>query len=158
MSLHSFQPGQKIQSALLNENFEGLADGSLIEPKAISPDKVALFHYQTHNGGSVANVLDASIKVQRGWKQVEGNGTTSISDTVTFPEEFTTILGFIAFQGPAKTSIGSSITDLNVAAGAGAVARGGVITTAQANVIMTRTSNYSVGSYYSYSWEAWGII
>lgn len=36
MSLNTFSPNTKIKSALINANFEGLADGSLIEPGAIN--------------------------------------------------------------------------------------------------------------------------
>jgi hypothetical protein len=40
MPLNSFAPGEIIQSALINENFEGLADGTLIQNGSLTPDKL----------------------------------------------------------------------------------------------------------------------
>lgn len=41
MSLNSFAPLKVIESAKLNQNFEGLADGSLIENGAINADHIS---------------------------------------------------------------------------------------------------------------------
>lgn len=112
---------------------------------------------QTDNSNSIASATTNALRVQYGWGQVEGNGTASMTDTVTFPTAFTTTLGFMAFHIGAKTSAATSITDLNVAASAASVVRGGVISTTAADITMTRTSNYSAGSYYGYTWIAWGV-
>jgi hypothetical protein len=112
---------------------------------------------QTDNSNSISNATTAGVFVQYGWGQVQGNNTTTVSDTVTFPTAFTTVLGMTVSHLAAKVGTATSITDLGVATSANSVASVGVITTTGATVILSRGANYGNTAYYGYSWIAWGI-
>ena len=112
---------------------------------------------QTDNSNSITNTTQAGVITQYGWGQIVGNGTTELTDTVTFPTAFTTILGFMVTQIGAKGGVASSITDLSSAAGAGSIARVGGITNSSVPVYLNRTSAYAGTAYYGYTWIAWGV-
>jgi len=112
---------------------------------------------QTDNNNSITNTTQAGVITQYGWGQIVGNGTSEITDTVTFPTPFTTILGFVVTQLGAKVGAAADLTGLDNAAGAGAIARVGVLTNSTAPVTLNRTADYGVTAYYGFSWIAWGI-
>lgn len=112
---------------------------------------------QTDNSDSIASATTDNFFVQFGWGQREGDGTASISSTVTFPTAFTSILGVAVSHGAAKaTSAAADITGLVSAAGAGAAATWDDLTTTSVVVNLTRTANYAAGNFYGFSWIAWG--
>jgi len=136
---------------ILGQNDASFNDGSGIQDK----------NYQTDNNNSIANVTDASIKLQMGWGQVLGDLTSALETTVTFPEAYTTLLGASVCLLPVKaTTSASSITDLTqdystVVANAIVAAP---ISTSGFNVLLQRASGtFSNATYYGYSWIAWGL-
>ena len=113
---------------------------------------------QTDDSNSIASATTAGLIVQYGWGQIVGNATTNLTDTVTFPTAFTTIMGFTVCHVGGKTgSAATSITDLNVSASTTAYAAAGVLTTTTAGVTLSRGTSYGATSYYGYTWIAWGV-
>ena len=112
---------------------------------------------QTDNDNTIVNTTQAGVITQYGWGQIVGNDTAEITNTVTFPTAFTTILGFVVTQLGGKVGAAANLTGLDVAAGAGAIARVGVLTNSTAPVTLNRTGAYGATAYYGFSWIAWGI-
>lgn len=120
-------------------------------------------NYQTDNSNTKASVSNAPVKMQMGWGQILGNNTNTISETVTFPEAFTTILGIVVSTTPANDSgtPASSFTALtaDIASTNGYHARFNTPSTTGFTALVGRTTGTFVNSiYYGYSWIAWGIV
>lgn len=133
----------------------------MVQDDAVTPAKVALFNYQTDNSDSIASVTNGNLKIQIGWGQKLGTGASSMSETVTFPAAYTTVLGVICqIQGAKATTSATSVTDLTAAAAgtSGINCDASAITTSQFTMTMARaTGSFSGTTYYGYSWIAWGL-
>ena len=98
-------------------------------------------------------------KIQTGWTQILGNGTTSITKTVSFPASFTTVLSTVCSPlgyksgGTAATAIGDFNTAL---AGNQAVISITGITTTQFTLTVTTVSGIFGSAYHGFSWIAMG--
>lgn len=147
----------------MNENIEALADGSGQNDYSIPPSKLALVNYQTDDANTIASVTNGAIKFQAGWGQLPGTGAATLTNGVTFPEAFTTILGIsLSFVGAKNTTAMTDITDVAVSYAASGV--GYTISTANLSetsvtVTMSRDAGtFSSSIYWGYSWMAWGIL
>jgi hypothetical protein len=143
---------------------DGEINGSAIIDDTITPDKLALFNYQTDNNNSITSVTNGDIKIQAGWGQKVGDNVTgNIADTVTFPTAYTTLLGIsISFMSTKATTAMSNVTD-QASAGYGGTtgftaSTGSPATTGFIAVLNRHTGAFSSTTYYAYSWIAWGII
>lgn len=118
---------------------------------------------QTDNSNTIASATTAGVFVQYGWGQIIGNDTTSVTETITFPTAYTTVLGVMVSAGGASGSAPSpatSITDSTTEYGTtGALSiQWTDASTTGFRVTLGRTgANFSSASYYAYSWIAWGV-
>lgn len=143
-------------------NDVALANGSGLDDGAVNPRSTSLFNYQTDNSGSIQNVLNGKLKVQMGWGQLAGSGTAVITDQVSFPQSFSTLLGVSAsLVGVKAGSSASSVTDFTTTYGAGAgySVASGLPSNSGFTMSMTRsTGTFSSSTYWGYSWIAWGLV
>lgn len=120
-----------------------------------------LNNYQTKNSNTFASVLGSPLKVQYGWGQINGTGATTVAETVTFPEAFTTVLGVsLTCLGAKVGSDATSITDLTASWGVAAtLANANSITTSGFSAMLAKNDStaIAVGTRAGYSWVAWGI-
>lgn len=85
MPLHNFLANQRILSAKLNENFQGLADGSLIENGAISQLKIAnQFAFSAYAGGATTLTDGAAVTIAFNTEEYDYNGNFA-SNSYTTP-------------------------------------------------------------------------
>lgn len=115
---------------------------------------------QTDNSDSISSATTSGVFVQYGWGQVAGNGTATLSNSVTFPTAFTTVLGVTLTGLAAKAS--PAATDITgLTAGFSGVAQGttaeSITNTGFTAVLNRSTGTYSSGAFYGYSWTAWGV-
>lgn len=116
--------------------------------------------YQTDNSNSISSTTGSSLKVQRGWGQAAGGGTSNQSEAVTFPEAFTTILGVsISYMGQTSgSSAATDITGITNFTAAPVTTQAYAITTSGFTAAMyLATGSFSGTRYYAYSWQAWGL-
>jgi len=115
---------------------------------------------QTDNSNSIASATTAGLIVQQGWGQVVGGGAATLTDTVTFPTTFTTIMGVVISAGAASTGAAASITGLTTEYGStlGIAAHWSDVTNSTVAINFVRQSGtFGTGTYYGYSWIAWGV-
>lgn len=115
---------------------------------------------QTDNSNSIASATTAGLIVQYGWGQLIGSGTASMSETVTFPTTYSTIMGMIVTGGGATdtdSTAATSITDFEVTTNT--VATYSSVTTSTASVRLERAGGESFTNtrYWGYAWIAWGV-
>jgi hypothetical protein len=131
--------------------------------KLTQPQILTKARYQTDNSNTIANgAAGTEIVMQMGWGQLVGDASADMSDTITFPTPFTTVLGVIAAPagiGGSDTVAGASITDFEVSPGAGGWnAQPASVTTSGFTLHLTRDAFFGNNRYWAYSWIAWGII
>lgn len=115
---------------------------------------------QTDNSNSITSALTAAVYVQVGWGQVVGGGAATLTDSVTFPTSFSTVLGVaIAPLGISTPSAATDITGLtqSTSTTSGLVVATKSITTSGFTADLGRsTGTFSSSNFYGYSWIAWG--
>lgn len=155
--------GENILALAGGTGFDAGAIGTdTLAQSAVTPEKTSLFNYQTDNSNTIASVIDGAIKMQMGWGQIVGDGTAAIEEAVSFPEQFTTVLGVtISLIGAKASPAAADITGLTLqqfAAGGGTISAG-LIDESGFRAELSRTSGtFSNSVYYGFSWIAWGII
>ena len=116
---------------------------------------------QTDNSNSIASATTAGVFVQYGWGQIVGNDTSGLSETVTFPTAFTTVLGVsISFGGVKTGSSAATITalDISLAGASGPHAVWSSVTTSGFTANLARVAgSFSSSNFHGYSWVAWGV-
>lgn len=160
------------------ENIESLADGSgigdgaiptaAIADGAVTPIKLANFNYQTDNGGTISSSTNGVIKLQAGWGQMVGNSSNTMTEAVTFPQEFSTVLGVVMAPLAAKaTSNAANISELDTGGGGPqdwaptplSITNSGFTTQLNRHVQAGGASqNFNNTIRYGYSWLAWGLV
>ena len=136
----------------------GIGDDTILTRHVPAGELFEQTNYQTDNDNTIASSTNQEVKYQGGWGQVEGNGSTSINVTITFPQAFTTLLGFVATHGPGRSGTAANLSNFTTAAAAGSIIFPGVLTVSNAPITLSRTGTYGAGSYYAYSWLAWGLM
>lgn len=113
---------------------------------------------QTDNSNTIANTAQSALKVYYGWGQILGSGTAGMSELVTFPAAFSTVLGvevcWIGFKSGGTAA--TSITNFNTKIGAGVNIEPVPITNSGFTMQATSTGIFGA-AYHGYSWIAWGI-
>lgn len=125
---------------------------------AVAPGVKIQVRTQTDNSNSIANATTAGVYIQYGWGQVLGTGASTLTDSVTLPTAFTTILGVIINWIGFKTggAVATDITGFNTAIGAGNIIQ--TINISTSGFTMSAVSTGTFGAaYHGYSWIAWGI-
>jgi hypothetical protein len=114
--------------------------------------------YQTDNNNAISNVNSTALKIQYGWGQMLGPGTSTMSELVTFPVAFTTILGisvsWIGFKSGG--TVATDITQFGSAIGGGNLIQSQSPTVAGFTMSATSTGTFGA-AYHGYSWLAWGL-
>lgn len=150
----SFSPFAILTAEEMNdlvENDQALSDGTALD----------IYNYQTDNANTVASFLDKNIKIQVGWGQMAGSGGSTISESVAFPENFTTVLGVLPGLTGVRGAVAANITELTTSYGAAAGYTVGAssITNTGFSVSMSRASGtFGATQYWGYSWIAWGMV
>lgn len=118
---------------------------------------------QTDDSNSISSATTAGVFVQYGWGQMIGNSTAIMSESVTFPTAFTTVLGVLCAPQASTGNdsvAASSITDFEVSTGAdGVMASSRSVSMSGFTVDLSRegASTFASNRYYGYSWIAWGV-
>lgn len=115
---------------------------------------------QTDNSNSIASSAPTGLTVQHGFVQILGDGSSSISQTVTFPVAFTQVYTVIAtFNGATATDStpGTTLRDFEVDSGT-VWARATGISTTTAIVGVGSSATFANTRYYSISWMAIGTV
>lgn len=151
----------KVASATQTMTNKTLTTPTIDQVNSAAPGLKKTMRVQTDNSNTIANTTQNGVFEQRGWGQALGNSTGTISEAVTFPTAFTTVLGVIVTPLGAKVSpAASDITGLDIAL------TGAIGYTYSANPVSTTgfTANLNRDSgtfgntvYYGYSWIAWGV-
>lgn len=120
---------------------------------------IANGRYQTDNSDSISSVTGAVLIRQNGWGQKNGDGTTSMTEAVSFPEAFTTILGVACSPlGVKAASAMSSITDASTTDGTHhSIAPISITTSGFTANLRKGGTTFTSGTRYAYSWTAWGL-
>lgn len=148
-----------------------IADSNVTTAKladdAVTAAKIANYDvpYQTDNANSIGNTTSSTNVILRaGWGQVVGAGTDTITDAVTFPTAFTTVLGVVVTLNTSKaTTAMSSITDNSTStafsgSSTSYIVSADKISNTGFNAVLHRDSGtFGATVYYGYSWLAWGI-
>ena len=120
--------------------------------------------YQTDNNNTIAsNTSGKNVTIQAGWAANTGSAASSMSIPVTFPTAFTTILGVVTQLNAVKaTTAPSTIKDLNAnyntTAETFSVSAGTISETGFTANLARNSATFSAGTYYGFSWLAWGIL
>ena len=110
--------------------------------------------YQTDNANTIASAT-GTLKVQYGYGQILGSGTANMSETVTFPTAFTTVLGVTVSWIGYKISAATTVTDFTTKVGIGVIE---AIPITNSGFTMQATSTGIFGAaYHGYAWTAWGV-
>lgn len=115
---------------------------------------------QLDNNNSITNSAPTGLTVQFGWVQIIGNGTTNISQTVTFGQAFSTLYYVGAtFIGATATDStpATSIIDFEVSSAAIYASTDSQSTTT-ANIRLGTTATFANTRYYGASWMAIGVV
>lgn len=114
---------------------------------------------QTDNANTIASATTAGLIVQYGWGQINGNGTANITDTVTFPTAFTTLLGVMVSTGGNSIGTAANISGLTGAIPSTFSDTGwyNATNTGFTAQQIRSTGTFVAGNYYGYSWVAWGV-
>lgn len=116
---------------------------------------------QTDNSNTIANATTAGFFVQYGTGQVLGNSAATLTDTVTFPTAFTTVLGVVVTPLGANSGVAADITSfsINYSGGTTAIAANayGISTTVFTPTFTRNAGTFANTLYWGYSWIAWGI-
>lgn|SRR3990167_1851817 len=103
------------------------------------------------------NSIQENVLIQTGWGWIIGDGTTYISETVTFPTAFTTLLAILGTPTGFKSgSNPTSIIDISVGNLTAAFAATNQ-TVSSFQVGLWTTGTFSATGRYIYSWMALGI-
>ena len=119
----------------------------------------AVFDYQDASSGAITDSLNKSgVSIEFGWNQVTGAAAASVTQTVTFPRAFSSILFVIAsFIGAKNNSAATSIGDTSGLARAIADATAVTITGFTAVIKNGDNTNLTATMRYAYSWIAIGV-
>lgn len=117
---------------------------------------------QNDNNNSISNSQATGLTVQFGWNQVAGNGAGAVAVAVTYPTAYSSIL-YVGATPLAATAADStpatSITDIEVAVGGGAMCAIDDITTSGCQVTYAIPSGTLTSTrFYAFSWMAIGTV
>ena len=138
--------------------------GSLIDDGSVTSAKIAQAffkgRYQKDNNNTIASSDESGLTVQFGWCQIIGNGTSAISEAITFPTAFSTVLLVVASpMGGLAAGVASDITTLQDVTANPIVVSANSPRTTGFNLQMLRTGGtFGSTSYYAASWIAIGTI
>lgn len=155
----SFSAGEQPTTAKWNKlwsNDQSFNDGTGIGSNAITGDKIA--SYRVPSQADTTNTTQTAAKVQVGWGQILGNGTGSMTKSVTFPIAITTPLAisinFIGYKSGGSAA--AAITEFNTKVGAGAFIEAINLTTTGFTANFSNTGSFGA-AYHGYSWIVWSI-
>lgn len=108
---------------------------------------------------------DAKQTIESGWDYIEGNGTATLSKTVTFPKAFANPpIVLIGNAGARSTNTPTTIDDLNVsgvasfAGGIRVLSSHSVTNTTFVFTLVRDSGTFTSGTYYGFNWIAVGEI
>lgn len=158
LSEYTAGAGITIDGVLLKDSKIG-ANGvntASIEDSAVTGAKIA--SYRLRSQADTTNATQTTATVQTGWGQILGNGTTGMTETVTFPTAVTTVLGlsinWIGYKSGGTAA--TAITEFNTKVGAGFWVESINITATGFTAAFSGTSNFGA-AYHGYSWTVWAI-
>ena len=109
------------------------------------------------NSDSAASAASTGVLIKCGWGQIQGNGTTTVTETITFANAFPTALFSVnVTHGGAKTSVMANLNEATTNPSSTSTAAFSDSTTAGFLVSLGRSAAYAAGSYYAFSWIATG--
>lgn len=159
---------------ILGTNDASFNDGSGIQPttaitaasgaldlRGSGTNGVALqLRTQNDNSDSITSATTTGVKIQTGWAQIEGNGTSAQSVAVTFPTAFTSILtvctSLLGLRSSVATTIAGFDTSFTSASTAFNTGARSITTTGFSGLINRSNGTFGAGTYYGISWIAFG--
>lgn len=117
--------------------------------------------YQRDDSNSITSETKDNVMLQFGWFQISGDGTDILTETITFPTEFTTVLWAQVVpiaRATSATVAATSIGDLTVgfSSGAPSASFNSLTTTGMTARLHRSSGTFTSGAEYGGSWMAMG--
>jgi hypothetical protein len=124
---------------------------------AVTGAKIATYKIQSQE--DTTNTTQTTAVIQTGWGQIFGNGTASMTETITFPTPFTKVLGVSVTSLGYKTggATAAAIGEFNANINPPSIVSSVNITTSGFTVVFVASSGTLGGAYHGYSWMVIGI-
>lgn len=168
----SFTPFDVLTAAemqVIADNQRGFNDGTALGvgsiPTAayadvsVTSEKLAEAFFKGRKQDDTTNSDISGYKVMHGWGYIQGNGTTKIQETVTFPTAFSSapvvLITHLGFNGSAPTAISDFQSSSGSGSLIGAYTEDIVAASFQAG-LTSSSANLSSSNYWGYSWIALG--
>lgn len=127
----------------------------------LTPDANKLVKSQNALQQNTTNSYPANQVRQKGWGYIQGNGTDTITETITFPTAFSSAPTSIIATGTptvATTTTPTAITDFNLGTKGTIVSISNISTTGFTVTLFSTNSTFANTFYFGYMWEAEGTL